>query len=50
MMEAEQLDEMGLDQLKDNPTVTNVAHELNLLSTCIHFVIRFTQLTIFGRT
>jgi hypothetical protein len=50
MMEAEQLDEMGLDQLEDDPTVTNVAHELSLLGTCIHFVIRFTQVTVFGRT
>ncbi|KIM79398.1 hypothetical protein PILCRDRAFT_10519 [Piloderma croceum F 1598] len=31
MMKAEQLDEMGLDQLEDDPTVTNVAHELSLL-------------------
>ena len=43
IMEAEQLDEMGLDQLEDDPTVTNVAHELNLLGTCIHFIVWFTS-------
>jgi len=41
MMEAEQLDKVGLEQLEDDPTVTNMAQELYMLGKIILCIILF---------
>ena len=43
MMEAEQLDELGPERLEDDPTVTNVAHELDLLGKTFLYDISFNH-------
>jgi len=39
MMEAEQLDELGPGQLEDDPTVTNITQELDMLGKIVFFIV-----------